>query len=150
MDYREMRKLLKKVPRITRELADAKESRQAILDEIALVDDHINPQGQKLTGMPHSFWISNKTEEVALKLITLRERYRERLTELSLRIEEMERFLSRIDTAMLWLTKEQRSIIRLRYWEGKTMQEVAYDMRLARQYCYRLEWQAFETMGEHL
>lgn len=150
MNYREMRSMMRKIPKVLKELDAVKAMRRAVIDEIDMVESGINPHGASLSGMPHGTGISKSTENEALKLITLKERYRERLNKYTARIEELEVFINRIEVAMCWVSKEQEQILRMRYWRCASMIAVSIDMNLSEPQCFRLERQAFEIMGEHL
>lgn len=149
-EYRNMRNLLRKIPKVLKEIEAIKQQRQAVLTEIKMVEEGINPQSQVLSGMPHGTGISMTTENEALKLISLKERYQDRLAELTERINALETFIYRIEVSMCWLSPDQTRILRMRYWCGSSMVAISIEMNISERQCFRLERQAFEIMGEHL
>lgn len=149
-EYRNMRNMLRKIPKVLKEIDAAKQQRQAVLTEIKMVEEGINPQSQVLSGMPHGTGISMTTENEALRLISLKERYQDRLAELTERINALETFMYRIEVSMCWLSPDQTRILRMRYWCGSSMVAISIDMNISERQCFRLERQAFEIMGEHL
>lgn len=149
-EYRIMRNMLRKIPKVLKEIDAVKQQRQAVLNEISMVESGINPQSQVLSGMPHGTGISMTTENEALKLISLKERYQDRLAELTERINALETFMYRIEVSMCWLSPDQTRILRMRYWCGSSMVAISIEMNISERQCFRLERQAFEIMGEHL
>ena len=149
-EYRKMRSMLRKIPKVLKEIDAVKQQRQAVLNEISMVESGINPQSQVLSGMPHGTGISMTTENEALRLISLKERYQDRLAELTERINALETFMYRIEVSMCWLSPDQTRILRMRYWCGASMVATSIDMNISERQCFRLERQAFEIMGEHL
>lgn len=149
-EYRSMRNMLRKIPKVLKEIDAVKQQRQAVLNEISMVESGINPQSQVLSGMPHGTGISMTTENEALRLISLKERYQDRLAELTERINALETFMYRIEVSMCWLSPDQTRILRMRYWCGSSMVAISIDMNISERQCFRLERQAFEIMGEHL
>lgn len=149
-EYRSMRNMLRKIPKVLKEIDAVKQQRQAVLNEISMVESGINPQSQVLSGMPHGTGISMTTENEALRLISLKERYQDRLAELTERINALETFIYRIEVSMCWLSPDQTRILRMRYWCGSSMVAISIEMNISERQCFRLERQAFEIMGEHL
>ena len=149
-EYRAIRQMLRKIPKVLREIDAVKLQRKAVLDEIRLVEGSINPQGQVISGMPHGSGISMTTENEAMKLISLKERYTDRLAELTKRINDLEIFMYRINVAMSWVSTDQRKILHMRYWLTASMTATAIDMNMSERQCFRLERQALEIMGDHL
>ncbi len=149
-EYRSMRNMLRKIPKVLKEIDAVKQQRQAVLNEISMVESGINPQSQVLSGMPHGTGISMTTENEALRLISLKERYQDRLAELTERINALETFMYRIEVSMCWLSPDQTRILRMRYWCGSSMVAISIEMNISERQCFRLERQAFEIMGEHL
>lgn len=150
MTYREMRTMLRKIPKVLKEIESLRDMQKTIIDEIDRVEQGINPQGQILSGMPHGKGISMTTENEALKLISLKERYSDRLYQYTSRIMELEDFINRIECALCWVSSEQEKIIRLRYWKEKSMIATALELNRSERSCYVLERQAFVIMGGHL
>lgn len=148
MNYKEMRNMMRKIPNVLKELDATKEAYKALCDEIDMVDSAINPQSQKLSGMPHGTGISKPTETEALMWISLKERYKSRLDKYVKRIDELESFMEKIETALIWTSPEQERILRMRYWQGWTMTKVSLTINLTERYCFQLERQALQTMGE--
>ena len=152
MTHREIRQMLLQIPKVLAKLEGVKSQRKTILEEIATVEaiENINPQAQVISGMPHGTGISKTTENEAMRLIFLRERYQTRLLKLTEEIEEYEQWLYRIERAMCWLSPEQTKVLRMRYWVGKSMIATALELNIAESYGWQLERQGIAILGEYL
>lgn len=76
----------------------------------------------KLTDAPRSHSIDSSTEQMALKLIKLKEKLEKKKTLLLDSLDELERFLDTVDDIKV------RLIVRKRFIEGKSWQEIGQEI----------------------
>ena len=147
MTRREMRSVLRKWGRAQKRLEGLREQIRAIYDEIDAVEGMHAPN---MDGMPRG-GVGKPTEARAIRALTLRERYEDRLARLRHEEEEIAIMDSRIEGAIiLRLTRRQQQVIREIYQHGWTHEEVAHRLGIATRVMQRIEATAIEKLIEEL
>lgn len=115
------------------------EQLQAMIEELEA--PLYGPKTQQLTGMPHAPARGNATENMADKHLELLERYRAKLRALT-----TARLL--IEDAIEQLESTDRRLLRLRYIDGLTWEEVCVRMDYSWRQVHRRHAQALEKLKE--
>ena len=100
--------------------------------------------------MPHGGTVGQPTERVALDRIILSERYRDRLAEIGRQIEDEERFVDRIETALMLTSPDEEFILRAHYSGGMKYEAIAENMDIAVQNVKKKELRGVERIKEYL
>jgi len=99
------------------------------------------PKVQRLTGMPTAPSPGNAMEDMAAKHLELRDRYQAKLDELA--AEQLA-----IETAIDTLSATTRMLLRYRYIEGLTWEEVCVKMSYSWRQTHRLHAKALDTLRQ--
>ena len=101
-----------------------------------------SPKTQSLDGMPRSgSGPGRPTEDAAIKHAELLEKYRQKVTELTEALIEIER-------AIEVLEPRERTLIRLHYAQGMTWEEVCVAMNYSWRQIHRIHAKALEALRE--
>jgi DNA-directed RNA polymerase specialized sigma24 family protein len=116
--------ILKQYPYIGEDIQKA----QAELNRyIQLQQEARNPlKGQELTGMPHSYNVSNTTYNAVEKII---DSYQTEIDRYAAEINELLNLKKWMDKAFAQLTEDERRAINLRYEKGMGIHKIGYTMR---------------------
>ena len=147
MTRREMRSVLRRWGRSKKRLEGLRAQIEAIYEEIETVE---GMQTVNMDGMPHG-GAGKPTEARAIRALSLRERYEDRLARLRHDEEEIEILNLRIEGAIiLRLTRRQEQVIRELYQNGGTHETVAERLGITPRALRITEATAIEKLIEEL
>lgn len=147
MTREDVRKLLRRWGKIADEIETVEDQIKTICDEIDTVD---NLHAQGLDGLPHGTDVGRPTERTAVAKITLAERYQDRLAELNRKLEDLDRFRERIEDALLFTMPDDEYVIRLKYIDGLTFEQIADKMEVTAERVKQRERRGVEIVKEHM
>ncbi len=147
MNRNDVRTLLKRWGAASSRIKNLLEAQKALCDEIDELD---GLHAQNLDGMPHDGTVGQPTERVALDRIILSERYRDRLSEIGRQIEDEERFVDRIETALMLTSPDEEFVLRAHYSGGMKYEAIAENMDIAVQNVKKKELRGVEKIKEYL
>lgn len=113
------------------------------IDEI---EETVGVNGVQYSDMPkaHTNSIHRPTEEIALKLIDLKNQYEVKYDEALKKMQEVEALIISVDDPLLM------SFLELRYIDGMTMEETAEELDMSDRHIYRLQKKALKAACEKL
>ena len=147
MNRNDVRTLLKRWGSAAARIKKLFEAQKALCDEIDALD---GLRAQNPDGMPHDGTVGQPTERVALDRIILTERYRDRLAEIEKQIEDEERFVDRIETALMLTSPDEEFVLRAHYAGGMKYEAIAENMDIAVQNVKKKELRGVERIKEYL
>lgn len=148
MSRRETRDQLRKWAKAAEEIKALFDMLKAFADEIDEEADVL--RAQVLDGMPHSGSVGNPTESATIRKIGLAERYAERIAKINAEIDRLEAIKNEIDVAMMWLEDREQAIIRMKYADGMTYEEIADALGCTDRNVRHIERKAVDEIAENL
>ncbi|MBQ3859924.1 MAG: hypothetical protein II779_05300 [Clostridia bacterium] len=140
-----MRRLLKRWKNIETELSALYDAQKAICDEIDSVSDL---RAQRLDGMPRGSESGRPVEQNAIRMMSLRERYRERLDLIGNQIRELNGIRDLIERGLLFCSPDEEHLLRRHYYDGASMETVAAELEISVRKAWYMERYAIEKMIE--
>lgn len=145
MQRTDMRRLLKRWKNIETELSALYDAQKAICDEIDSVSDL---RAQRLDGMPRGSESGRPVEQNAIRMMSLRERYRERLDLIGNQIRELNGIRDLIERGLLFCSPDEEHLLRRHYYDGASMETVSAELEISVRKAWYMERYAIEKMIE--
>ena len=148
MNRRDVRERLQK-------WAKAKEEISAWFSMLKTISDEIDEEAdilraQALDGLPKAQNVGNPTESAAIRKIGLAERYEERIAKINAEIDRLEAIRDEIDLAMIFLGDRETAVIRMKYADCMTYEEIADALGCTDRNVRYLESKAVDEIAENL
>lgn len=123
-----------------RRYTELEAERQQIAQELRRVEDRMNgPRGSNLDGMPRSPGAGDPVLAAVSQHITLQERYRAKLAELAAAQSAIEDMIETLEPM-------HRTLMRHRYIEGLTWEEVCVAIGYSWRQCHNIHAKALDTL----
>lgn len=148
MNRRDVRERLQKWAKAKEEIAAWFSMLKTIADEIDEEADVL--RAQALDGLPKAQSVGNPTEAAAIRKIGLAERYAERIAKINAEIDRLEAIRDEIDLAMIFLGDRETAVIRMKYADGMTYEEIADALGCTDRNVRYLERKAVDEIAENL
>ena len=135
--------------------AKAKEEISAWFSMLKTISDEIDEEAdilraQALDGLPKAQNVGNPTESAAIRKIGLAERYEERIAKINAEIDRLEAIRDEIDLAMIFLGDRETAVIRMKYADCMTYEEIADALGCTDRNVRYLESKAVDEIAENL
>lgn len=125
-----------------RKYLDLKRERQQLQQKLETIEAELYaPKNQRLTGMPHAPSPGNALEDMTARHIDLQQRYNAKLAEMAAEQLVIENTIEALDPTM-------RILLRYRYIDGLTWEEVCVKMKYSWSQTHRIHSRALEELRQ--